>query len=141
MAYKIEILATVILAVYFAIAMIRESDGRELRPSDHGLGYQESPPAGEKSAPEMMSFFGAGRKEKESSSPAFPKAFNSSGTSTWWDEGNGGSKNHARVVLLVASLVCGITGVALLLISALLYIFRYRKSKSLPSSSSNDNTK
>lgn len=113
-----------------------DSIARELRPSDHGLEYQSLPPTGLKSSPGMMSFFGS----SSSSTPntvALPKAMNSTDTS-WW--AGGGSSNrrerdHVRHVLLLGSLVCGVTGVALLAASALIYVIKIRSS-----SSNNNNT-
>ncbi|KAL5577392.1 hypothetical protein UlMin_019091 [Ulmus minor] len=127
------------IVVLITIIIAGESDGRELRPSDHGLDYQESPPPGEKS-PQMVTFFGGGGGEKEGSSPSsnmpMPRAMNSNDT-TWWKAiggrtGNG--KDRVRQDLVVASLVCGITGVALLVVSGLLYIFKFKRQKSTSTS-------
>lgn len=144
MAYRARIASTIIITAAVAIAMSGGSDGRELRPSDHGLAYQESPPPGRNRSPEMQSFFaGDGRSgSSPSSNVALPKALNSNDTS-WWsgvrgsgDGEGGGGRDHMRHVLVVASVACGITGVALLLASAFIYLFRYRKQKKSSSPSS-----
>ncbi|KAL6282738.1 hypothetical protein ACE6H2_013667 [Prunus campanulata] len=123
----------------FLMAVAMESDGRELRPSDHGLLYQGSPPPSAKSPTEVKSFFvGGGGGGGENSPTALPKAMNSSDPS-WWNgvvSRGGGHRDHVRDVLLLASLVCGITGVALFVASAFVYLLRNRKHKSLPSSAS-----
>ncbi|GKV03958.1 hypothetical protein SLEP1_g16187 [Rubroshorea leprosula] len=119
------------------------AEARELRPSNHGLEYQVPPPTGQKSPPEMMSFFG----NTSSSTPfnmAQPRAMNSS-DSSWWESGSGNGSgggigrggDRLRHVLLVASLVCGGTGAALLVASAFIHLYRYQKRRS--SSSNHDN--
>ncbi|OMP06035.1 hypothetical protein CCACVL1_01741 [Corchorus capsularis] len=110
--------------------MIRESTARELRPSDHGLEYQSLPPTGLKS-PEMRSFFGASSsKSSTPSTVALPKAMNSNETETpWWSGRHGRGSDHVKQVLLLGSLVCGVTGVALLVASAFIYIIRRRSSQ------------
>ncbi|PON54778.1 Transmembrane protein [Parasponia andersonii] len=143
---SIAAIAAVCLIIIIT-TMAGQSDGRELRPADHGLEYQESPPPGNKS-PEMESFFGgAGGNPRPSSSNdvALPWAMNSNDTS-WWTSvgggrgggggGGGDGGDHVRHVLVVASVVCGITGVALFVASAFIYLFRYKKQKSSSSSSS-----
>ena len=47
---------TIFVAVTMLTVICGESDGRELRPSDHGLEYQISPPPG-KTPRETASFF------------------------------------------------------------------------------------
>ena len=137
----IRAMATVIL---ISIAMNGESESHELRPSDHGLGYQNSSPAGEKSSsssspPEMKSFFGGSSSPTSTSSNvAMPKAMDSNSTddpddTSWWStvgKHDNRNKDRVRDVLLVASVACGVTGVALLVASALLYIFKFRRQRS-----------
>ncbi|XP_039043995.1 uncharacterized protein LOC120183346 [Hibiscus syriacus] len=124
------------------VVIIRESTARELRPSDHGLEYQSQPPTGLKSQ-EMRSFFGSTSKSSSTSSStpstvAFPKATNSSDTS-WWRSANDNRRgnNHLRHVLLLGSLICGVTGVALLASSAFIYVIKIRSSS--PSTNNNNN--
>ncbi|KAF3450300.1 hypothetical protein FNV43_RR06380 [Rhamnella rubrinervis] len=136
MANTKETVALTIVALCL-ITIAEESHGRELRPSDHGLVYQDSPPAGKKS-PEMMTFFGVGEGSPPAMDVPLPRAMNSTEPSpSAWLGGGGESKDRVRQVLLIGSLVCGVTGVALLVASGLLYIFRYKKrQRSSPSSSS-----
>ncbi|XP_030552386.1 uncharacterized protein LOC115756666 [Rhodamnia argentea] len=124
-----------------------QSEARELRPSDHGLQCQDPPPAGAKPSPEMASFFGASpppspssSDSSASSSPAMtiPTAANSSNNPWLRGGGYGGSvegrrgrRSHVRGALLVASIVCGITGVALLFASGMLCLFKFRKDRSV----------
>ena len=125
------------------------SESHELRPSDHGLEYQTNTPSssdsGKSPPPEMMSFFG--NSSSTSSDVAMPKALNSNSNSSssssspdddtsWWNNagrgGGGKNKDHVRDVLLVGSIACGLTGVVLLVASALLYVFKFRKQRSPP---------
>ncbi|KAI4303666.1 hypothetical protein MLD38_039267 [Melastoma candidum] len=103
---------------------------RELRPSDHGLEYQDfpsSPNPNPKPPPGMLSFFGA------SLSP--PSLGNAGGgisgeaDSGYFSSDNAGKHDRTRDVLLVASLACGATGITLLMASGLLFLFKYRKDR------------
>ncbi|XP_058749429.1 uncharacterized protein LOC131622415 [Vicia villosa] len=102
--------------------------GRELRPSDHGLGYQSSPPAN--SPPDMKSFFNSNNSSSSSSfSDASPWNLTNSlppvlPRTTGHDGGRLGK------ALVMASLVCGITGVILLVVSVLLFLFKRRRRNS-----------
>ncbi|GFP95956.1 hypothetical protein PHJA_001739700 [Phtheirospermum japonicum] len=99
----------------------RPCGGRDLRPSDHGLSYQgdpSPPPARSGDAQEMLSFFGA-----TTSSPAV-------------EGGRGGGvarddagRDHVRLGLVVASGVCGLTGVVLLVVSGVVFVVRLQKQK------------
>ncbi|XVF23099.1 hypothetical protein REPUB_Repub13aG0008900 [Reevesia pubescens] len=128
---------TAYLPLITIIFIIRESTARELRPSDHGLEYQSLPPTGLKS-PGMMSFFGATTSKSSSSSSStpstvvLPKAINSNDTSWWGSSSNNRrGSDHVRHMLLLGSLVCGVTGVALLAASAFIYIIiKIRSSNS-----------
>ncbi|XVF75053.1 hypothetical protein PTKIN_Ptkin13bG0158100 [Pterospermum kingtungense] len=124
------------IVVVVVSLIVRESTARELRPSDHGLGYQSLPPTGLKS-PGMKSFFGASSTTPNTNTVALPNAMNSSGTSWWRSSGRDRrERDHLRHVLLLGSLVCGVTGVALLAASALIYVIKIRSS----SSNNNNNT-
>lgn len=113
------------------VTFIGGAGGREIRPSEHGLEYQDGPPAGKKS-PEMMTFF-KGTSSSSAPEVALPRAMNSSDPS-WWGgssgEGRGKGRDHVKEVLLVASLVCGITGVAFLVAAAFLLFHRFRRQRS-----------
>ncbi|XWS20706.1 hypothetical protein CRYUN_Cryun31cG0125700 [Craigia yunnanensis] len=132
-----------IAAAITIIMLVWESTARELRPSDHGLEYQSLPPTGLKS-PEMMSFFGSKSKSSTSSSSTpstmvSPKAMNSSDTS-WWSAGSNRRENdQVRHVLLLGSMVCGVTGVALLAASAFVYVMKIRSSSSTSSTNNTNN--
>ncbi|KAI9198380.1 hypothetical protein LWI28_014794 [Acer negundo] len=122
------------LALLIAITIIKSTTARELRPSYHGLEYQSPPPSSEKTPQEVKSFFKGSMSPPTPENVALPKAMNSTDTSPWWSSGDGHEgRDRARRVMLVASLVCGATGVTLLVASAFIYFFRYRKRKS-PSS-------
>lgn len=134
------------LIVIITVMIIGGSEARELRPSYHGLEYQSLPPTGEKLPPEMKTFFGSASSSmapptSTSSNVALPNAMNSNDTS-WWNSvgggrNDGGGGDHVRHVLFVASLACGVTGVALLLASALIFFI---KNKRQTSSSRNNST-
>ncbi|KAG7541935.1 hypothetical protein ISN45_Aa07g019760 [Arabidopsis thaliana x Arabidopsis arenosa] len=81
---------------------------------------------------QMMSFFG----DSHSSSPPpshsqlLPKATAADGgdDDSWWRDGAGNKRDHVmRHVFLAASIICGVSGVALLVVFTLIYFFRYRK--------------
>uniref|UniRef100_A0A7N0T2G8 Uncharacterized protein n=1 Tax=Kalanchoe fedtschenkoi TaxID=63787 RepID=A0A7N0T2G8_KALFE len=113
-------LITLVLAV---------SSARELRPSEHGLGSQSDPPS---ATTEMKSFFASAAPPDP---PALPNP------ADWWkrtepaSQGSG-ERGAAKEVLLVASLVCGIAGAALLGTAALMYAFRARINASARTPSS-----
>lgn len=120
----------VVAAVLIAISIVRQSDGRELRPSEHGLTYQDTPPATGENSADMMSFFGGPAASKV----PLPEARNMSDTSSWRnsDGGGGGRRgdgggDHVSEVLLVASVACGATGVVLLVVAAFVFLFRNQK--------------
>lgn len=74
---------------------------------------------------------------------ALPKVKNSSDTS-WWRTvgggGKGGGDDHVRHLLLVASLVCGVTGLGLLVSSAVIcYCFIRHKNKHSSSAATDNN--
>lgn len=131
-------------AVMIALMFAGESIGRELRPSEHGLEFQNSPPAWKNYSSEMRSFFNSSQKSN-SSGMTMPRAMNSSDSSpsSWWrtTTGGGGGRNHVRVALVVASLVCGVTGVILLVVTGLLYLSKHRKHKVTESCGDKNNDK
>ncbi|KAG2261065.1 hypothetical protein Bca4012_014156 [Brassica carinata] len=118
--------------VSFIFIFAGKSLSQGLRPSDHGLQYQFSSPPTEShslSPPgKMMSFFG------DSHSPPpqlLPKASEADGDDdSWWRDGAESRRDHVlRHVFLAASIICGVSGVALLVVFALVYFFRYRIQK------------
>ncbi|KAI4306328.1 hypothetical protein L6164_029615 [Bauhinia variegata] len=132
-------IAITIVVLTFSV----ESGARDLRPSDHGLEFQTLPPTELNYPPEMKSFFN-GKNSWPTSDVALPRPANSSDSSppSWWrTAGSGRGEDHAKTVLMVASLVCGITGVIILVASGLLYLFKNRKHKLNESSRDDDNNK
>ncbi|CAG7864253.1 unnamed protein product [Brassica rapa] len=115
--------------VFIILEATTTVDARELRPADHGLEYYYEP---SESSSEMTSFFGppswneldsTPSSSSSSSSPSgsiLPSAVKSPVvTSAPKDRGDDGHvMNH---VLVVGSFVCGVTGVALMVASALIY--------------------
>ncbi|GER24655.1 1-deoxy-D-xylulose 5-phosphate reductoisomerase [Striga asiatica] len=108
--------------------------GRDLRPSDHGLAYQEAsplPPPEDGDEREMRSFFGG----TASPSVELPEAKNIS--DTWWSERGGSGagaardagRDRVRLGLVVASGVCGLTGVLLMVVSGVVFMSRLHKKK------------
>ncbi|PSR98723.1 Intron-encoded endonuclease [Actinidia chinensis var. chinensis] len=123
----------VVFIVYLPVAVIAiftvgRSEGRELRPSEHGLATAD----GGEDSPEMRSFF-RGRTSTPSPtvSMPMPEAKNMSDAS-WWKEvsGGGGRRDRAREALVVTAAVCGGVGVAFLVVAALIFVFRCRSQKS-----------
>ncbi|KAL2473852.1 hypothetical protein Fot_49588 [Forsythia ovata] len=115
------------------LTITSQLNARDLRPSDHGLVYEDSPsPANDsESTEEMLSFFGA-----TTSSEPLPEAKNLTADpiTTWWRTHEGGRsrdlhRDRVTMVLLVTSLFCGLIGVVLLVVSGILFLFRLRKQK------------
>ncbi|XP_031121648.1 uncharacterized protein LOC116024790 [Ipomoea triloba] len=127
--------------VLFVILVSLIADGRELRPSEHGLGNQDSSSG---NTSEMHTFFGGSPESSE-----LPEARNF--TASLWNGVAGGGRSIGgssrdgkkddaiREALFVASMVCGLTGVVLVVASAFLLIFRLRKRKSETTSLSEAN--
>ncbi|XP_044497302.1 uncharacterized protein LOC123219409 [Mangifera indica] len=148
MVYSSSRTVSVIISLHLpliTIMIIKSTVARELRPSDHGLEYQSAPPPAAKTKPEMRLFFKGSSSpstSNSSNSVALPRAMNSNDTS-WWNAnvagGGSGGRDHVRHVMLVASLVCGVTGLALLIASAFIYIFKHQSRKSSSPSSCVDN--
>lgn len=128
--------------VSISLAVVGWSEARELRPSDHGLAYQYSLPAPGVSSPEihsMESFFGGSlpfsAPPPHVSDLMLPEAMNTGGARQGdTDSDSGGSGDHVKSVLLVSSLVCGVTGAVLLVAAGLLLVVHFRKTPSTSSS-------
>nr|GME07030.1 uncharacterized protein LOC109169242 [Ipomoea batatas] len=107
--------------VLFVILVSLIADGRELRPSEHGLGNQDSSSG---NTSEMHTFFGGSPESSE-----LPEARNftaslcngsGGGRSIGGSSGDGKKKDDAiREALFVASMVGGLTGVVLVVASAI----------------------
>ncbi|CAH8253991.1 unnamed protein product [Arabidopsis lyrata] len=117
------------MMIVFIVLESTSINARELRPSDHGLEYYYEP--GESS--EMTSFFGppSSNELTSSSSPSssiLPSAVKSpmKKMSSSKDQDDDHVMNH---VLVVGSLVCGVSGVALMVASALIYFLGYPKTQ------------
>uniref|UniRef100_A0A1J3GML7 Transmembrane protein n=1 Tax=Noccaea caerulescens TaxID=107243 RepID=A0A1J3GML7_NOCCA len=118
--------------VTFLVIFAGKSLAQGLRPSDHGLQYQFSSPPTESHSPpgKMMSFFGDSHSPPPSHTQLLPKATAADGgdNDSWWRDGAGNRRDHVmRHVFLAASMICGISGVALLVLFTLIYFFKYRK--------------
>ncbi|CAA0396046.1 hypothetical protein AtNW77_Chr4g0298151 [Arabidopsis thaliana] len=134
------------LTITFLVIFTGNSLAGELRPSDHGLQYQFSSPPTESHSPpgKMKSFFGD--SHSSSSTPPshpqlLPKATAADGgdDDSWWRDGAGIRRDHVmRHVFLAASIICGVSGVALLVVFTLIYFFRYRKHNHSNSPTGND---
>lgn len=135
---------TLLLFTATIFISIPNSHGRYLRPSDHGLAYQNTSYPARKDMPEMLSFFKGGRAatsfapntplpEARNLSNSSSRSSNNDPAATWWSKNRksheGGNKNHVRQVLLLTSLLCGLTGVVLLVVSASVFICRYRSNR------------
>lgn len=127
------------LLLFTAIIFISidNSHGRYLRPSDHGLAYQNTSRSARKDVPEMVSFFKGGRTATSfvpnTPLPEASRSSNNDPAEMWWRKNRksreDSGKDHVRQVLLLASLLCGLTGVVLLVVSAVVFIYRYRNRK------------
>ncbi|KAM7505773.1 hypothetical protein LguiB_004677 [Lonicera macranthoides] len=129
----------VVTAILIVISIVKQSDGRELRPSEHGLTNQDTPPATGENTADMMSFFGGPAASKV----PLPEARNMSDMSSWPNSDGGGGRrrdggregDHVSEVLLVASVACGATGVVLLIVAAFIFLFRNQKQNGKEKSS------
>ncbi|KAF8105815.1 hypothetical protein N665_0155s0031 [Sinapis alba] len=117
-------------------------DARELRPADHGLEYYYEP---SESSSEMTSFFGPTSWNELNSTPSpsgstLPSAVKSPVNAALKDPGDddGHVMNH---VLVVGSFVCGVTGVALMVASALIYFRPKLQNSSVTCDQIHNNTK
>ncbi|KAH7836812.1 hypothetical protein Vadar_005976 [Vaccinium darrowii] len=127
-------------AVYMPLIVIilvvgRSECSRDLRPSEHGLSYQSNATvaaaAGDDS-PETMSFFG-GTTSAATASVPFPEEKNGTSDASWGrgvSGGGGQRRDHGKDALVVASVVCGATGVVLLVVASLLFVFQYQRQRS-----------
>ncbi|MCD7466257.1 hypothetical protein HAX54_002805 [Datura stramonium] len=132
--YFQNVALTFIIVIFLSI-MSFPSNGRELRPAEHGLTTNEnSSSTTNDDVPEMLSFFGGNGRRNTQPPVALPLAKNL----TWIGGGDERGemsahhtpKNHVRQVLLISSLVCGATGVVLLAVSVFVcVVLRFRKEK------------
>lgn len=130
----------VLFAIVISVDNLRRaSGGRDLRPSEHGLAYQDSSkPTKKQDVRDMLSFFGRTPPPPQQQLE-LPEGKNV--TDAWWRDGSGsdsvtveasrdGEKDHlVKEVLLVASLVCGVTGAGLLAAAAFLVANRRRDQR------------
>lgn len=120
------------VAAVVLLALVGGSGGQEVRPSDHGLEFQEtsSPPPRNGEAEEMRSFFGAADVQ-------LPEAKNISDTWLSSPAGGGrardsGRRDHVRLGLLAASAACALIGVVLLAVSGVVFLLRLRRPDRKP---------
>ncbi|KAJ9540335.1 hypothetical protein OSB04_026841 [Centaurea solstitialis] len=81
----------ILMALYIpliTIPAIRPSDGKELRPSDHGLPNQGD--EDQAKAPQMSSFFGNGSASSTTTTQPLPEAQNFTDSSSSTTAGGGG---------------------------------------------------
>ncbi|XP_008799092.2 uncharacterized protein LOC103713832 [Phoenix dactylifera] len=114
-----------VVAVGFCLLAIWAvgSESRDIRPSEHGLEDQKDPGP---TSPAMAAFF-QGRP-----TVALPEARNAT-DETWRVAPPGpdrsAGRKRARVALLVAGVVCGVVGTALLAAAAVAYVVHARRSR------------
>ncbi|XP_043701229.1 uncharacterized protein LOC122651763 [Telopea speciosissima] len=113
------------------ISMLLTVETRYLRPSDHGINYQNNPT--DVKSPEMMTFFGGASTElPEAKNSSEPRWRNIGAPASFTRSGGGDGKDRVRETLLVASLACGVVGVALMVAAAFIYLLQRRRSSSPP---------
>lgn len=128
-----------IIILLLSIMSSFQSNGRELRPAEHGLTANQNSSSTTTTTnddvPKMLTFFGDNNRGRNTQPPvALPIAENV----TWIGGERGGmsvhhnSKDQVRDVLLISSLVCGATGVVLLAVSVFVcVVLRFRKEKAV----------
>uniref|UniRef100_A0A1J3GX44 Uncharacterized protein n=1 Tax=Noccaea caerulescens TaxID=107243 RepID=A0A1J3GX44_NOCCA len=143
-SHRTVLLPPLISVITMIVVIVLESttttiDARELRPSDHGLEYYYEP--GESSS-EMTSFFGPPSSNEMSTSTSSSSTLPSAVKSPVTTSSKGRDVDYH--VLIVGSLVCGLSGVALMVVSALIYFLGYPKLQNSTVNCDqihNDNTK
>ncbi|OIV95995.1 hypothetical protein TanjilG_27099 [Lupinus angustifolius] len=106
------------------IILAGESTGRDIRPSDHGFHFQNSSAAA--NSPMEMFF-----NSTSTNNMPLPNPVNSTDYMpplSWRRITGGGGGKHWGGVLMVISLVCGITGVIILLVTAFVYFFNRKRN-------------
>ncbi|XP_047324741.1 uncharacterized protein LOC124928304 [Impatiens glandulifera] len=97
------------------ISISRLSLGREIRPTEHGLGFQNSA-VEDKDSPEMRSFFGTKTAESVYPIPTH--------------HGGGGGDSQSRLkregLLFVATFLTGAAGAGMLIAAGLIFLFKRR---------------
>ncbi|XP_073129282.1 uncharacterized protein [Henckelia pumila] len=111
--------------VAFILSLITQSNCRDLRPSDHGLAYQEGSPRENGT----LAFFGG------ATPPPLPLPEARNISDTWGNEDGSRRSDHLKIGLLVGSAVCGLAGVVLLVVSGIVFLFRIRKDDGISSTS------
>ncbi|CAN4080252.1 unnamed protein product [Withania somnifera] len=116
----------------FLSIMSLQSNGRDLRPAEHGLTTTlNSTTTTNDDVPNMLSFFNGHQP---------PVALPIADNITWINGGERGemtlhypnSRDHVKDVLLISSLVCGATGVVFLAVSLFVcVVWRLRKEKTV----------
>ncbi|KAI9122528.1 hypothetical protein K1719_006368 [Acacia pycnantha] len=118
--------AVIIIGLMFS----EESTAKDLRPSEHGLEFQNSPSVWLNYSSGMRSFFNSSQVSNSSDIMTMPKASNSSDSSqsAWWSSStDSGGRSHVRQALVIVTLVCGVTGVILLVATGLIFLSKHRK--------------
>ncbi|KAJ4981809.1 hypothetical protein NE237_032646 [Protea cynaroides] len=114
----------------FAISMLLTVETRYLRPSDHGINYQNNS-TDVQSSPEMRTFFGGPSTElPEAKNSSEPRWKNTGTPARFQKRDDGGRKDGVRETLLIASLACGVVGLVLMVGAGFIYFFGRRRSSS-----------
>ncbi|XP_047308943.1 uncharacterized protein LOC124912376 [Impatiens glandulifera] len=126
--------SVVFIAVFFTalvMSSIPSAETRDLRPTEHGLDFQSNITE----VPKMQAFFDGNKNTTSAPKIPIPEAKDPS-DEEWWrkvtSESKGPSdrrKDRVRKALMVATLVCGTAGVALLAVAAFLFIVQSRRQK------------
>ncbi|XP_058093264.1 uncharacterized protein LOC131239509 [Magnolia sinica] len=109
-----------ILTVHILSIWIIGFASREIKPSDHGLPYQSSSGA---ESPEMAAFFN-GTSSVVARNPSDPHETGP----VELGHVRGERRGHVmEVVLIAGSLVLGVVGITLAIVSAFFYLFQIRR--------------
>ncbi|KAG6420531.1 hypothetical protein SASPL_117062 [Salvia splendens] len=122
-----------VVACFTFAAVISYSAGRDLRPSDHGLAYQRdnsSPAHRDGNKQNMLSFFGSSMPRPEVQTVG-GGGDGGGGRDAWpsMPRSRDRRRDRVRLGLLAAAAICGFAGVALLVVSGLVYHLRRRREK------------
>ncbi|KAL1562560.1 hypothetical protein AAHA92_05127 [Salvia divinorum] len=115
-----------VVACFTFAVVISYSAGRDLRPSEHGLAYQRddsSPAHRDGNKQNMLSFFGSSTPQPEAHTVG-----GGGGDRDAWPSVHR-SRDRVRLGLLAVAAICGFVGMALLVVSGVVYHLRRRREK------------
>uniref|UniRef100_A0A7C9CPP7 Uncharacterized protein n=1 Tax=Opuntia streptacantha TaxID=393608 RepID=A0A7C9CPP7_OPUST len=128
--------AAMVISFVVLVVIMSRAESRDLRPSEHGLPFQNNFPA---RSPEMVLFFGEEVSPPAKRPPTIVGNSTSAVPDSWWKGSKGSEEDRVRKALMVATVVCGGTGVVLLAAAAVLFAVHFRRQRAVSSTYSAPN--